>query len=167
MARKEAEKKIAEEKKVVEKEVKEKKPKRSWIRGRSSKKVKEVEPQQHYESLPFEGLAYKTHLTDKYRNRTKYNPHEFGTVYSMIPGTIKSIAVKLEQEVKKGELLCILDAMKMNNEILSPCDGLVTEIHVKPNQILAKDVLLFKIVGEMLNEDEDVEDDSSSENDVF
>ncbi|MDL2243086.1 acetyl-CoA carboxylase biotin carboxyl carrier protein subunit, partial [Bacteroidales bacterium OttesenSCG-928-K03] len=110
---------------------------------KNDKKVEIPEANQHLDNLPLEGLTYKTHLTEKYLQRTKYNPHEPGTVYSKIPGTIKSIAVKVDQEVVEDEILCILDAMKMNNEILAPCAGTITEINVKPGQIIAKDVLLF------------------------
>ena len=52
-------------------------------------------------------------------------------VKSPMPGNIWKIEVKEGQEVKAGDVLLILEAMKMENEILAPRDGLVSEIPVK------------------------------------
>lgn len=43
-----------------------------------------------------------------------------------MPGTILDTRVSVGQTVKKGDVLFILEAMKMENEIMSPCDGKVT-----------------------------------------
>lgn len=43
-----------------------------------------------------------------------------------MPGTILSVAVENGQTVKEGDLLFVLEAMKMENEIFSPCSGTVT-----------------------------------------
>ena len=47
-------------------------------------------------------------------------------VNAPLPGTILKVPVKVGDTVKKGELLCILEAMKMENEIMSPVDGKIT-----------------------------------------
>ena len=52
------------------------------------------------------------------------------TVESPMPGNIWKIIVKEGQEVKEGETLIILEAMKMENEIPAPCDGVVASLHV-------------------------------------
>ena len=52
------------------------------------------------------------------------------TVASPMPGTILSVAVKAGDAVKKGDLLVVLEAMKMENEILAPCDGTVASVAV-------------------------------------
>lgn len=49
-------------------------------------------------------------------------------VEAPMPGTILSINVKEGDEVKAGDVLLILEAMKMENEILAPIDGKVTSI---------------------------------------
>ncbi|ABR49355.1 biotin/lipoyl attachment domain-containing protein [Alkaliphilus metalliredigens QYMF] len=51
-------------------------------------------------------------------------------VESPMPGNIWKIQVKEGQEVKNGQVLIILEAMKMENEIVAPCDGTVAAIHV-------------------------------------
>ena len=52
------------------------------------------------------------------------------TVESPMPGNVWKIVVKEGQQVKEGETLLILEAMKMENEIPAPCDGEVAALHV-------------------------------------
>ncbi len=52
------------------------------------------------------------------------------TLKSPLPGTIVEIKVKAGQHVKNGEVLMILEAMKMKNSIRSLRDGVVEEIYV-------------------------------------
>ena len=60
-----------------------------------------------------------------------------------MPGKIVSVAVNEGEEVKAGQVLLILEAMKMQNEIASPASGVVKKIHVKPGQnVEGKDVLV-------------------------
>ena len=47
-----------------------------------------------------------------------------------MPGTILDVKVAQGQAVKKGDILCILEAMKMENEILAPQDGTVAQVTV-------------------------------------
>lgn len=51
-------------------------------------------------------------------------------VKSPMPGTILKVNVTNGASVKKGDVLMILEAMKMENEIMSPCDGKVTSVAV-------------------------------------
>lgn len=47
---------------------------------------------------------------------------------SPMPGTILDVRVQAGDAVKKGDVLCILEAMKMENEILAPADGTVLQV---------------------------------------
>ena len=49
-------------------------------------------------------------------------------VTAPMPGTILRVAVNAGQAVKKGDLLVVLEAMKMENEISAPEDGTVTQV---------------------------------------
>ena len=49
-------------------------------------------------------------------------------INSPMPGTILDVRVSAGQSVKKGQVLCILEAMKMENEIISPRDGAVAQV---------------------------------------
>ena len=52
------------------------------------------------------------------------------TVNAPMPGNILSVKVSVGTQVKKGDVLVVLEAMKMENDIISPCDGTVTSVGV-------------------------------------
>lgn len=52
-----------------------------------------------------------------------------GTVSAPMPGTILDIKVTEGQSVKAGDILLILEAMKMENEIVAPVDGKIVKIN--------------------------------------
>lgn len=65
------------------------------------------------------------------------------TVTAPMPGKILSIAVSSGAAVKRGDVLLILEAMKMANEITAAADGTVTEIRVTAGQnVKTGDVLV-------------------------
>ena len=63
-------------------------------------------------------------------------------VTAPMPGTILAVKVSQGQAVKKGDVICVLEAMKMENDIPAPCDGVVASINVqKGASVAANDVL--------------------------
>ena len=52
------------------------------------------------------------------------------SVTAPMPGNVWKVPASVGQAVKKGDVLVILEAMKMENEILAPCDGTVVELKV-------------------------------------
>lgn len=52
------------------------------------------------------------------------------TINAPMPGTILDIKVNAGAKVKSGDVLCILEAMKMENEIVAPHDGTVSAVNV-------------------------------------
>ncbi len=52
------------------------------------------------------------------------------TISAPMPGTILKVNVTAGQTVKKGDVLMILEAMKMENEIMAPADGTVASVSV-------------------------------------
>ena len=50
------------------------------------------------------------------------------TVTAPLPGTITQVKVSQGQKIKRGDLLCMLEAMKMENEIAAPVDGIVVNV---------------------------------------
>ena len=66
-----------------------------------------------------------------------------GVVKAPMPGTILDIKVQPGTAVKKGEVLLILEAMKMENEILASSDGIVMQVIVAKNaSVSTGDVLV-------------------------
>lgn len=60
-----------------------------------------------------------------------------------MPGTIVNVAVKPGDTIKKGQLLVVLEAMKMENEIVSPFEGTVASVSVaKGDSVNAGDALV-------------------------
>lgn len=53
-----------------------------------------------------------------------------GTILAAMPGTITEVRVNTGDQVKRGDTLMILEAMKMENEIKAPIDGTVSTIEV-------------------------------------
>jgi biotin carboxyl carrier protein len=68
-----------------------------------------------------------------------------GEIRAIMPGRITSIMVKPGEEVSVGTPLLLLEAMKMQNEIVSPKSGKVTSIKVREGAIVKKDATLIEI----------------------
>lgn len=66
-------------------------------------------------------------------------------VTAPMPGNILSVLVKEGDTVKEGQQLMILEAMKMENEILSPCAGKVTSVAVNKGSTVESGSLLCTI----------------------
>lgn len=62
-----------------------------------------------------------------------------------MPGTILAVNVTSGSAVKKGDVLMILEAMKMENEIMAPCDGVVTSVAVTKGAAVESGTLLCTI----------------------
>ena len=68
-----------------------------------------------------------------------------GAVISPMPGTILKVNVKVGDAVKAGDSVVILEAMKMENDITAPKDGVVKALYVEAGQTVAKDDALFEV----------------------
>ena len=66
-------------------------------------------------------------------------------VTSPMPGTILSINVAAGDTVKRGQVLMILEAMKMENEIMCPCDGKVASVNTSKGSAVESGTLLCVI----------------------
>ena len=63
-------------------------------------------------------------------------------VTAPMPGTILNVKVSVGQSVKKGDVICVLEAMKMENDIPAPCDGVIASVNTsKGASVNSGDVL--------------------------
>lgn len=66
-------------------------------------------------------------------------------VYYEAPSTGEKPFVSIGSRVKKGDKLCIIEAMKVMNEITAPTDGVITEIYVHNKDMVEYGSRLFRI----------------------
>jgi acetyl-CoA/propionyl-CoA carboxylase biotin carboxyl carrier protein len=62
--------------------------------------------------------------------------HVHGEISAPMQGTIVKVLVEKGQEIRAGEVVCILEAMKMENHIASPRDGEVTDLPIRAGQVV-------------------------------
>ena len=67
------------------------------------------------------------------------------TVTAPMPGNILKVNVTAGQAVKAGQVLCVLEAMKMENEIMAPCDGKVAQVLVSKGATVDTDAPLVTL----------------------
>jgi propionyl-CoA carboxylase alpha chain len=87
---------------------------------------------------PFSLKRMKVLSSRKGKAETEY-------IKAPMPGKIIDVLVREGSPIIKGEAILILEAMKMQNEILSPINGTIVKISAKPNTNVMKDDLLAEI----------------------
>ena len=95
--------------------------------------------------LNIDTSLYTTRISSKFKNRRLYEPPDPKLVLSFIPGTVLNILVKEGQRVKNGDILMILDAMKMKNQLKYNMDGKIKKILVKEGEKVSKGTLLLEM----------------------
>ena len=68
-----------------------------------------------------------------------------GVVTAPMPGTVIKVEKKAGDAVRAGELVLILEAMKMENEILAPLDGAISKINCETGGTVAGGDVLFEM----------------------
>ena len=66
-------------------------------------------------------------------------------VRSIMPGKIAALLVGEGQAVRSGQGVIVVEAMKMENELLAPKDGRVTRIRVRPGDTVEAGAALFTV----------------------
>ncbi|MBN1112774.1 MAG: biotin/lipoyl-binding protein [Bacteroidales bacterium] len=105
----------------------------------------EVEVHQEVKKTKTPTLVRPAVVTDRKESKIKKTVSSGGgyPIKSPLPGTILGISVKEGDEVKRGQLLLIMEAMKMENQVLAEKDGVISSIKVNSGDtVLQNDVLL-------------------------
>ena len=97
-----------------------------------------------------EGRTFEIEIPDsgpvvKKRRAAGGKKKKSGTVSANIPGKIVTIEVEVGQEVTEGQVILILEAMKMQNEIQAPVNGKVVSVNCEEGQSIEANVPLVVI----------------------
>ncbi|MBQ60425.1 MAG: acetyl-CoA carboxylase biotin carboxyl carrier protein subunit [Euryarchaeota archaeon] len=97
-----------------------------------------------------EGRTFEIEIPDsgpvvKKRRTAGGKKKKSGTVSANIPGKIVTIEVAEGQEVTEGQVILILEAMKMQNEIQAPVNGKVVSVNCEEGQSIEANVPLVVI----------------------
>lgn len=68
------------------------------------------------------------------------------SIKAPMPGTILSFNVSVGDTVSEGQVLAILEAMKMENELVSPTSGKVKSIHVEKGSSVVENQIILQII---------------------
>ncbi len=76
-----------------------------------------------------------------------------GTVSASMPGKVVTVEVRVGDTVEEGETILILEAMKMQNEVVAPISGTIIEVHCEDGLNVEANVPLVVIEPEIQEED--------------
>lgn len=88
---------------------------------------------------------YETKFTSKYLNRKPYQKKDPKVITAFIPGLIKELFVQEGKQLKEGDKLLILEAMKMENTVFSPLASVIKKIHVNKGERVSKGQILIEL----------------------
>jgi biotin carboxyl carrier protein len=97
------------------------------------------------------GVMYHVNVADERAKRLAEAAGAFtntsgeATLKSPMPGLVVSVPVKEGDVVKKGQVILVLESMKMENELKSPRDGTVNSIKVQPRQTVEQGQVLISL----------------------
>ena len=92
----------------------------------------------------FEGRAYVIDVGPPSRKKARHG-HDEAALASPMPATVVMINVQPGQQVEKGDLLVMLEAMKMELPIKAPRDGRVTTLSCQPGDLVQPGVPLLEL----------------------
>ena len=110
----------------------------------------QVRPMPNGFALAFRGVEAKAYVyTESEARYARLMPAKKAAdtgkqVLCPMPGLVVSIAVKEGQEVKAGETVAVVEAMKMENVLRAEVDGTVKTINAKPGDSLAVDAVILE-----------------------
>ncbi len=101
--------------------------------------------QEKYTPIALESGTFESRVTKKFLQRKTYEKRVPGIIKALIPGTVAEIKVGVGAQVRQGDLLMILEAMKMLNRIKAPHDGQVKSISVAAGEKVTKGKVLIEV----------------------
>ncbi|MBT3476466.1 MAG: biotin/lipoyl-binding protein [Euryarchaeota archaeon] len=101
-------------------------------------------------SATVEGKTFQIEIPDaapvaKKKRTSGGKKKKSGTVSANIPGKVVTVEVNEGDQVTEGQVILILEAMKMQNEIQAPISGTVTIVHCEEGQAIEANIPLVVI----------------------
>jgi len=96
-------------------------------------------------TLLIDDTYYNTEIPERHGKESFKGTPDPGDIRAIIPGTIIDVKVEEGQKVSSGEVLLILEAMKMYNRVESEISGRVKSVDVSAGDRVEKDQLLIVI----------------------
>lgn len=96
-------------------------------------------------NLKIDDGLYETQAHKKFATKKKYSLQDPKKISAFIPGTILDVFVSPGKNIKEGEKLLVLEAMKMHNVIISHVAGKVKSVTVKKGDMVPKGHLLVEL----------------------
>ena len=103
----------------------------------------EVDGEQH--DIVWSRVRKEVEVKASTSNAGTGEPRVPGGIYPPMPGKITDVSVEVGDKVKSGQTVCILEAMKMFNELKAPNGGVVKEVNVATGSNVSPDDLLVLI----------------------
>lgn len=96
--------------------------------------------------VQYEGQSWQLERLAKLKKaRPKMGDAASGQLTASMPGQVLALGVQLGQEVRAGEMLVLLEAMKMELRLAAPFAGRVTQVHCQVGQIVERGQVLVEI----------------------
>lgn len=111
-----------------------------------------IYPDEDRWEVHLQGIQYRVLVEDEREKRLRSSfgagPEQTGEFYlkAPMPGLVISIPVVEGQDVAQGEVLVILESMKMQNELKSPRDGKISRVRVKEGDSVERKQTLLSVI---------------------
>lgn len=111
--------------------------------------VKEVNNELKRYQIQIDGRTYQVQISDAVdqqilkMNLKSKKSNKLKELRAPMPGLVRQVNVQVGDEVDSGDSLFILEAMKMENVLKSPVNGIVSELFVKPGESVEKNQILL------------------------
>ena len=111
--------------------------------------VKEVNHELKRYQIQIDGRTYQVQMSDAVdqqilkMNLKSKKSNQLKELRAPMPGLVRQVNVQVGDQVDSGDALFILEAMKMENVLKSPVNGLVSDLFVKPGESVEKNQILL------------------------
>ena len=111
--------------------------------------VKEVNHELKRYQIQIDGRTYQVQILDAVdqqilkMNLKSKKSNQLKELRAPMPGLVRQVNVQVGDQVDSGDALFILEAMKMENVLKSPVNGIVSDIFVKPGESVEKNQILL------------------------